>query len=241
MTRSSARTHETRALLLRRVGYAESDLIVTLMTERLGRVSALARAARKSKKRFGGSLEPMHTLMVTLDQRAGAELALLREARIEHARMRLVSDLDRLEAAGRALGWLRHAAPVDRPEPEAWRRIGELLDRLDDEARFEPARELAAHGLLLLDALGWALDFSRCVGCGRACPAGSSASIDPARGGLVCRACGGARIKLTSAARERLEAAAQGRPEALEPGDVVLTLEIVEAALSAHMGIEVGV
>ncbi|HEY5376881.1 MAG TPA: recombination protein O N-terminal domain-containing protein, partial [Polyangiaceae bacterium] len=69
------------ALLLRRVEYGESDLVVTLLTDSIGRVSALARGARKSVKRFGGVIEPMHTLRISYDDRAGAELVVLREAK----------------------------------------------------------------------------------------------------------------------------------------------------------------
>ena len=117
---TAARAHTTRALLLRRVSYGESDLVVTLFTESLGRISALARGARRSQKRFGGALEPMHTLVVRVDERAGAELLALREASLDKPRHQLVRDLDRMQAAGRALGWIRRAAPTRTPEPEVW-------------------------------------------------------------------------------------------------------------------------
>src|SRR6185503_14079906 len=113
--------HETRALVLRATEYAESDLVLSLFTESLGRVSALARAARKSRRRFGGALEPMHTLRVHLEERARAELLGLRDASIDVARLRLPSDLDRMTAAGKALGWIRRAAPPRVAEPATWR------------------------------------------------------------------------------------------------------------------------
>jgi DNA repair protein RecO (recombination protein O) len=233
-----ARTYATCALLVRRVGYGEADLIVTLFTEQLGRVSALARGARKSQRRFSGALEPMHTLRVRFDKRAGVELGTLTEANIERVRGRLTADLDRLDAAGRALGWLRRAAPPERPEPEAWAAIIELLDRLDSDAARDPRRELAAHGLAQLAAFGWGIDLVRCVGCGTACAPERTALVDPARGGLVCRSCGGARLKLSGAQRERLARAAGGDAAALERADLAVALEIVEAGLQAHMGFD---
>ena len=48
----------TSAIVLRRVAYGEADLVVTLLGLDTGRVSALARAARKSSRRFAGGLEP---------------------------------------------------------------------------------------------------------------------------------------------------------------------------------------
>jgi DNA repair protein RecO (recombination protein O) len=223
-------------LLLKRVGYGESDLVVTLLTEELGRVSALARGAKRSQRRFGGSLEPMHTLVVRFDERPGAELGTLRDASIERVRAQLTADLDRLDAAGRALGWARKAVPPSRPEPEAWRVLLDFLDRLDATGPVEPRRELAACGLCLLSALGWGLELERCVACGKACTPGRPAMVDAARGGLVCRACGGARLVLPGRLRERLVLAARGQ-DALEPADASVALELVEAALSAHMGL----
>ena len=41
----------TRALLLKQVDTGESDRVVTLLTEDLGKVSAIARGARRSRKR----------------------------------------------------------------------------------------------------------------------------------------------------------------------------------------------
>ena len=79
----TARTRDallrTPALVLSRVTYGEADLVVHLFTAERGRVAALARGARRSSKRFSGSIEPMHTLEVTLAERAHAELWPLRE------------------------------------------------------------------------------------------------------------------------------------------------------------------
>jgi DNA repair protein RecO (recombination protein O) len=229
----------TRALLVKRVEFGEADLVLTLFTERLGRVSALARGARKSARRFGGALEPMHTLEVRLEERPERELYGLREARIHKARLALTSELPRLEAAGKALGWLRRAAPARTPEPELWENIEALLDRLTEPGPVDAERVLAAAGLRLLGTLGWALDLERCVSCGKPCPEGQAGLVDPTRGGLVCRTCGGARRRLAGPQRQRLaRAGASGDPSVLEGGDAELALELVDQVLRAHAGME---
>lgn len=235
--RSAQKSLDTRALLVRRVDYGESDLVLTLFTERRGLLSALARSARRSQKRFGGALEPMHTLRVRLDERPSSELFVLAEAKIEIPRMRLLSTLDRLEAAGRALGWVRRASPPRTPEPEVWSALDALLERLD-AARVEPRMELASAGLALLVAFGWGIDLERCVSCGKPCPPDRPALIDVARGGLVCRECGGARLRVPGPARARLSRAAAGHGGALEPGDLDLALDLVERAFRAHLGFD---
>jgi DNA repair protein RecO (recombination protein O) len=236
--RSHENAHTTRALLLKRVEYGDADLVLTLFTEKLGRVSALARSARRSQRRFGGSLEPLHTLEVRLEERPRNELGLLREARIVTARPALVQSLERMQAAGRALGWIRSAAPAHTPEPELWAAVEALLDELAAKGSVDANVALAASGLKLLTALGWGLDFERCVRCGKPCPPGNAALVDPGRGGLVCRDCGGARKRLDAERRERLRSAAQtGDPRVLEASDAEVALTLVEEVLSAHAGL----
>jgi DNA repair protein RecO (recombination protein O) len=236
--RSHESAHTTRALLLKRVEYGDADLVLTLFTEKLGRVSALARAARRSQRRFGGALEPLHTLEVRLEDRPKTELSVLREARIVTARPALTQSLERMRAAGRALGWIRGAAPAHTPEPELWAALEALLDELGAKDGLEANRVLAATGLTMLGALGWGLDLERCVRCGKACPPDSPALVDPTRGGLVCRTCGGARKRLDPKTRERLgRAALTGDPRTIEPADSDIALDLVEAVLAAHAGV----
>jgi DNA repair protein RecO (recombination protein O) len=219
------------------VEYGESDLVITLLTDSIGRVSALARGARKSVKRFGGVLEPMHTLRIAYDDRSGAELVVLREAKLERARPFLVTSLDRMQAAGQALNWVRKAAPPRTPEPEVWAAMERLLDQLGDaQDTASPQARLAASGLRLLAAFGWGIDFERCVSCGKVAAPGQAASVDAARGGLVCRNCGGARRRVSGAEREALSAAASGGD--LDDAMAPLALELVEQALKAHGGID---
>ena len=222
--------HRTFALLLKRVEHGESDLVVALFTERLGRVSALARGARKSQKRFGGALEPFHTLDVDMEEPGSGELFALRGATLGATRLVLTANLERMDAAGRALGWLRAATPARNPEPGVWRAIVTLLDRLNAPGPVDPRLVLAEQGLALLSAFGWGLELERCVRCGRPCEPGRAALVDAERGGLVCRACGGARLRLGGAARARFAAGA------LVPEDVDVAVDLVERALRAHVG-----
>lgn len=227
---ASRPSRTTSALLLRRVEHGESDLVLSLFTKDLGKLSALARGARKSRKRFAGALEPFQTLRAQVDEPLAGELFTLREASIEVPRLSLTANLDAMDAAGRALGWVRSGAPLRAPEPAVWDALTTLLDRLDGKSASFARLALAEHGLRLLSAFGWGLDLERCVKCGRPCETGRSAMIDPARGGLVCRQCGGASVKLAGAARARLASLA------LLPEDVDVALGLVERALATHAG-----
>jgi len=229
----------TPALVLSRVSYGEADLVVHLFTAERGRVATLARGARRSSKRFSGSIEPIHTLSVTLAERPQAELWPLRETSLSVPRLALTQNLEAMTRAGRALGWIRKASPARNPEPEAFVAITEFLDELDQSPELgQDDGCLAAFGMRLLSAFGWALELSRCVGCGTPCPEGKPAWINPERGGLVCRACGGGPILLGAALREALIQAGNGDSHRIPSADADQALRVIERALGAHLGID---
>lgn len=223
------------ALLLRRVPYRESDVVVTLFTEQAGALSAVARAARRSKRRFAG-LEPMHLLRAEFDVIPQRELATLLEVRVERPRLTLTSHLDRMSAAGQALRWVRRAAPQREAEPRLWIEINALLDALDTSSPDLMVEALlGAAGLRLLEGAGWGLDLSRCVRCDRPCPDRARAGIDVVAGGLVCRACGGGGVQVTARQRRCLQQALAGDETALGLGeDAAVAVSLVQKAFAAH-------
>jgi DNA repair protein RecO (recombination protein O) len=230
---------ESEALVVRIVEVGEADVIATLITEQAGKVGAIVRGGRKGSRRLGGALEPVHTIAVLLEDK-GTELTTLKEARIERSRPRVVSRLEALEAAGVALRWARHAFPPRTPEPEGWRVLTDLLDVLEEGAA-PPGTELARAGLQMLAAVGYALDLERCVSCGRPCPDDKAAYVDPGRGGLVCRACGGAASVLSPdvrAAARSLGATRAGAPTEATAGQAEAVLRLVDRAMAAHAGFE---
>ena len=203
----------------------------------------MARGARKSKRRFAAALEPMHTMQVTLDERPDAELYGLREAVVVKPRTHILGDLDRLNAAGKALRWARGGSPNRTREIDVWTELETLLDRLDDPADLlPPGTHLAASGLRLLRHFGYGLELDACVRCGRPCDPGRPAFVDAGAGGLICTACGGGHSPhhhlVDAATRVRLSAAAAGRDAALVREDTAVAQKLVDEALAGHAGLD---
>lgn len=232
---------QTEALVVRSIEYGESDLVLSLITEAVGKLGAIVRGGRKSARRVGGALEPFHSVAVEIDDKGG-DLATMREARVVRARHGIVASLDAMDAAGTTLRWARHLFPPRTREPEGYAIVVELLDRLDvlsgDDVRATARVELAGAGLRLLAAVGYALDLERCVGCGRPCPPGKPSGVDGARGGLVCRACGGGRRTLDAESRDLARALQRGERPALRPEQTDVLLALIDDAMAAHTGFE---
>src|SRR3989442_15076641 len=68
---------ESEAIVLRTYPLREADLLVTLFTRLEGKVRGVARSAKKSKRRFGGALEPLTYVRAYYEDRERQELARL--------------------------------------------------------------------------------------------------------------------------------------------------------------------
>lgn len=238
--RAPQATTETLALVLGRTLYGDADLIVQLFTEEHGRLSALARGARKSQKRFGGSLEPMHTMNVEMVPTSRSELHTLRGSHIHQARPLLLSHLKLMTAAGRTLSWTKRATSAHVVEPLLWASLNQTLDQLAQSDPDDADDLTAGFGLRLLELMGWGINFLRCVSCGKNCPEQRPAWLNPERGGLVCRSCGGGPFQVAGIDRLALHRVAQGADAKTPHAAAALTIKIVERALGAHMGWEDG-
>ncbi|MET0389000.1 MAG: DNA repair protein RecO [Polyangiales bacterium] len=209
----SAPAEHAAALVLRCVDYGEADRIVTLLTREHGRVSAMARAARKSKRRFAGSLEGFAFISVELAFGRG-QLARLVSARVTRSFPRLLGDLARLEAAGALLRLVREVVPERVPDLEVYESVAQLLAALDlAEVPARPLRLVAQAHLLALT--GFAPLLHACVTCGKQPGDGQAAMFDPAQGGVVCRSCGGGPERISGSVRGRLQRALHGDVEAV--------------------------
>ena len=227
------RVVDTPALLVRRVDVGDHDVLATFFTRERGIVTVSVRRARAPRSRIG-PLEPLHTPQLRLEILARAEAIKLRDLALVRARLGLVEDPDRLDAASRLLRWLRSLAPANAPEPAAFGMVEAALDRIEEEPAPNAVAVLAVAGLSLSAAFGYRLELRACVRCGTACPEGSSALVDPTAGGIVCRACGGGSTLLRPTVRDTLARAMRGERVALDRPDAVLAAELAERTILAH-------
>ncbi|HSN83191.1 MAG TPA: DNA repair protein RecO [Polyangiales bacterium] len=198
-----SRSRESRALLLRSVDYRDSDRIVTLLTEDFGKISVLARGARKSQRRFGGALQP-YVLMNACFRPGRGELAHLDRVSVDRSFSGILRSLSSIGAAGAALALIRERVPDHEPEPAVFETAVRFLAALDQGVPVEEA--LLSLQIRVLTSLGFAPTLDRCVHCGKMPAPGRAASFDAARGGIVCRACGGGRLILSAGALRRWHA-----------------------------------
>ncbi len=203
---------ETDAVVLRTTAVGESDQVVMLYTRSLGRISAIARGARSSRKRFGGALGMLVVSEVALGRRLrGGDLWALERATVVANHAALASDPIVLGHASYALELVRELTPEETPDPEILGLIVALWAAL---ASGPSPTALRGFELRLCELLGSGVALDRCVACGRHDDLDQGAIFDPVRGGVVCRTCAptsrglGVRPLSAGARRYLLDAAA---------------------------------
>jgi DNA repair protein RecO (recombination protein O) len=184
----------TEAIVLRVRDFGESDRVVQLLTPALGRVAAIAKGARRSRRRFPGTLDLFCHLRCDLDRRGPDRLARLDQAALLDAFPGLREQAARFGMACYLVELLGRLAPEGAAPPDAARlfrfALGALraLEAARPDARLRVLIELRA-----LDALGLRPELRACVRCGRevqpqAADSGSVAFL-VGEGGPVCPAC----------------------------------------------------
>jgi DNA repair protein RecO (recombination protein O) len=192
----------TRAIVLRTVAYGESDRVVTLLGATTGRLSALARGARKSARRFGGGLGMGAEGQAALRERPGADLLLLEEFDVNEARLGLAGDMGKTAHAAYALELCDRLCPSRHAEPAVFDWLREFLLRL--EAGRASAERLRVFELGLLARLGIGPALDRCALCGRSDLGEESTRWHPEQGGVVCASCAQLGDILTAQTRRAL-------------------------------------
>jgi len=176
------------AVVLRTVDYGESDRVVTLLTREQGKLSAFARGARASRRRFGGALEPFTLLTAEARMRAASDLLGLDSVAVVRGHGGIRADLARIACAGYAVELCRELVRDREPHDDLFDLLVSYLDLLDRE----PARPAALRALELgaLRATGLSPRLDECVRCGEPLDPGEGAfRFDPGQGGVLCRAC----------------------------------------------------
>jgi len=129
------------------------------------------------------------------------ELAHLERVSVDRSFHGILRSLEAIGAAGAALAVIRERVPDHEPEPAVFESAVQFLGALDGGA---PAEEcLLCLQIRVLAVLGFTPTLDRCVHCGKMPAPDRSAFFDAARGGIVCRACGGGRLVLSAGALRR--------------------------------------
>jgi DNA repair protein RecO (recombination protein O) len=180
----------TPAVVLRRVSYGDYDVILTVLTPEFGKRAIIAKAAKKSTKRFAGILEPFANLRINFNDRKGKGMPVLQEASLLRPFASIRSDIIKTAYASYWTELVYLWIEEGQPRPQIYRLLTYALGGL--AADMLPAENLSVlFQMRFLGEEGFRPVLEQCSCChkdintliqDRFC-------IDLTEGGIVCSHC----------------------------------------------------
>ena len=178
---------QTTAIVLRTIEFSETSLIVTLLTREFGRVSAIAKGARRPKGPFEGALDLLAVCRVVVLRKSSDSLDLLTEAKL-HRRFRGGErSLERVYGGYYLAEMLRLLTDDHDPHPDVYDLTIRVMQQIDGKG--EVASSLAFFDAQLLRMLGHAPGTDQCTDCGGEVTSQGRLAFSLSAGGLVCNSC----------------------------------------------------
>ena len=192
----------SEAVVLRTWPVHEADLIVSFFTREYGRMRGVAKAALKSRKRFGGALEPMTLARAWFAERPRQELVRLDQLEILRSPLSAPVDQTRMAVLSFFAEVIDEALPERDPQETVFRLLVSVLEQTS-AARSEPDEPgvaqpqfsgpqfsgpwmaLTYFSLWMTRLMGLLPDIARCIVCGEALNA-AEVSFSSYADGLFC-------------------------------------------------------
>lgn len=160
----------SEAVVLRTWPVHEADLIVSLFTRDYGKLRGVAKSALKSRKRFGGALEPMTVARAWFVERPRQELARLDQLEIMRSPLSTPVDQARLAVLSFFTEVLEEALPEHDPQETVFRLVASILEHTTAvcSETAQPWMPLTYFSLWMTRLMGLLPDIGHCTVCGEA-------------------------------------------------------------------------
>lgn len=176
----------SKAIVISHSDFGEADRYVQFLTQKWGMITVLAKAARKSRRRYAGGLDLFcHDEISLRGDPKGTPY--LNELTVLNSFPYLRENLDKLLMAGKITQWVKRLADTTNFQPEVYSLLGQtltLIEREPDPERLDLLNLVFKLKLLL--HLGLKPSVDDCVKCDQ--PA-SRGYFDIEAGGIVCPNC----------------------------------------------------
>ena len=123
---------KSEGVVLRRIKYGETSLIATLYTKSSGKISLIAKGARKPKSKFVGSLEPATHSSVIYYHKESREVQVLSEIEIINANIYISENLRKSAVALAIVGLVDSVMSGTESNEELFELLTGTLSALND-------------------------------------------------------------------------------------------------------------
>jgi DNA repair protein RecO (recombination protein O) len=158
----------SEAVVLRTWPVHEADLLVSFFTRDYGRLKGMAKAAQKSRKRFGGALEPMTLARAWFAERPRQELVRLDQLEILRSPLSTAVDQTRMAVLSFYAEVIDEALPERDPQATVFRLLASVLEQTSavKSEIVQPWMALTYFSLWMTRLMGLLPDIAHCMVCG---------------------------------------------------------------------------
>lgn len=178
---------KTRGVNLGSIDFGESDRIVAFFTADMGKLRAIAKGAKRSKKRFGVNLDTFSLVELYLTQRARSGLPMLQGCDLIDPFLAIRQSLERISLASYMVELASSVATEGEANPGLFQLLVSALSTVDQGKGGAGLTRLFE--LKLLTAAGLAPEFKSCLACRREIEKKNRVAFSPSKGGVLCPAC----------------------------------------------------
>lgn len=182
----------SEAVVLRTWPVHEADLIVSFFTRDYGRLRGVAKSALKSRKRFGGALEPMTLARAWFAERPRQELVRLDQLEIVRSPLSAPIDHTRMTVLSFYAELIDEVLPERDPQDAVFRLLVSVLEQTaavqpetGESQATQPWMALTYFSLWMTRLMGLLPDTGHCMVCGEALHA-TEVSFSSYTDGLFC-------------------------------------------------------
>jgi len=157
---------KTPAVILRRVNHSETSLICTFYTREYGRLSAIAKGARRQKSQFAGILDLMSYLDIVVYTKETREVQTLSSAEYIRPFLNIRKEMERTGLGLSMVETIRQAIIGEEPNPQVFDMFIACLETINDDPGTDIEILWWFH-IHLAILLGFEPDFKHCFECGK--------------------------------------------------------------------------
>ena len=176
---------QDEAIILRTRDYSESDRLITFFSKNQGQLTGIAKGARRSKKRFVNTLEPLSHVLITYADRRTTGLVRIDGSELKSSFTALRADIARLGYASVSCEIVLKMSPERQANPSLFILLCQHLEQLELGA--EPENSSLLFQIRVLSLSGYAPNLQSCLLCAQQPRAGENWVISIPQGGLLCK------------------------------------------------------
>ncbi|MFW6172841.1 MAG: DNA repair protein RecO [Elusimicrobiota bacterium] len=176
--------NKTKGIVIRNYDYGEGHRVVVIFTRRLGKIKGVAKGSRKTKSKFGASLEPFSENDFFLYKKPNQSLYIITGCDKINSNSGIREDMIKYGYGSLMLEGVNIMYRENDPEPILYDLIVEAFKNLKNE---NPASTAWLFVFRLLKYAGYRLDFFNCSGCSK--KKIKEFYFSPESGGILCKNC----------------------------------------------------